>query len=189
MLFKNFKVLGLDISTNSTGWCILEYLDEDKYKLIDYGLIERKGMDIGETLVYFERQLLSIIKQFNPHGISAEAPFVGRNNQTIQKLCMFHGVMQLIAKKEKMPIVYYAVMTLKSKVLGGMKTKNEDGTRKTGMQLKQEVADKIFSLLGKENFVKEYNDDVTDSISAAITYCLMKGQAVEKKSKKSKKRS
>jgi Holliday junction resolvasome RuvABC endonuclease subunit len=121
-------VLGLDISTNSTGWCILEYLDEDKYKLIDYGLIERKGMDIGETLVYFERQLLSIINQFNPHGISAEAPFVGRNNQTIQKLCMFHGVMQLIAKKEKMPIVYYAVMTLKSKVLGGMKTKNEDGT-------------------------------------------------------------
>ena len=176
MLFKNFKILGLDISTRSTGWSVIEYVDEDKYKLIDYGIIERHGMDIGEMLVFFEQELMNIIRQYQPHGISAEAPFVGKNRQTVQKLDMFHGVMQLIAKKEKLQIAYYAVMTLKSKVLGGMKVKRDDGTRKTGAEMKQEVAEKIFSMLGKENFVKEYNDDVTDSISAGIVYCIMKGK-------------
>ena len=186
MLFKNFKVLGLDISTKSTGWSVIEYLDENKYKIIDYGLIERNGMDIGETLLQFEDKLMSIIRQFKPHGISAEAPFVGSNKQVVQKLSMFHGVMQLIAKKEKLPVVYYAVMTLKSKVLGGIKTKNADGSKKSGTQMKQEVANKIFEILGKENFVKEFTDDVTDSISAGITYCLMKGEGVEKKKKTKK---
>jgi len=187
LLFKNFVVLGLDISTRSTGWSVIEYIEENKYKIIDYGTIERHGMDIGEMLLYFEQQLQKIIQQFKPHGISAEAPFVGSNKQVIQKLSMFHGIMQLIAKKEKLPVVYYAVMTLKSKVLGGIKIKNSDGTKKSGTQMKQEVANKIFELLGKENFVKEFSDDVTDSISAAITYCLMKGECVSKKIKKKNK--
>lgn len=187
MLFKNFIVLGLDISTVSTGWSVIKYIDENNYQIIDYGLIERsRNSDIAEMLLEFEQKLMQIIEQFHPNGISAEAPFVGRNKQVVQKLSMFHGVMQLVAKKEKLPVIYYAVMTLKSKVLGGIKTKNDDGTRKSGTQMKQEVAEKIFEILGKENFVKDFTDDVTDSISAGITYCLMKGENIQKAKKKKK---
>lgn len=184
MLFENFIILGLDISTQSTGWSVIKYISENKYKMIDYGTIERNGMDIGETLVFFENKLKQIIETYHPNGISAEAPFVGANKLVIQKLSMFHGVMQLIAKKEKLPITYYAVMTLKSKVLGGIKAKNEDGTKKTGKEMKKEVADKIIEIFGKSHFLKEFNDDVTDSISACVTYCIMNGEPVEKKKKK-----
>ena len=160
---------------------MVEYIDDNQYQLIDYGVIERNGMDMGETLLQFEERLQHIIAQYHPHGISAEAPFVGSNKQVVQKLSMFHGIMQLIAKKMHLPVAYYAVMTLKSKVLGGIKTKNEDGSKKTGTQMKKEVANKIFDILGKENFIKEFNDDVTDSISACITYCIMKGEMIEKR--------
>ena len=54
--------------------------------------------------------------------------------------------------------------------------------------MKQEVQDKVIEIFGKENFIKEYNDDVTDSISAAYTYILMDGNPVEKQKKKRKKR-
>ena len=47
--------------------------------------------------------------------------------------------------------------------------------------MKQEVQDKIIDIFGKENFIEEYNNDVTDSISAAYTYILMDGKPIETK--------
>nr|DAH99878.1 MAG TPA: RuvC [Caudoviricetes sp.] len=138
-------------------------------------------MSINETLVNFESKLQNVINEYKPNAFSVEAPFVGLNKQTIEKLCFVHGVMLLIAQKNKIPVVYYPVMTLKSKVLGGMSVKKTDGTKKTNKELKQEVQNKIIDVFGKESFTEPYNDDVTDSISAAYTYILMDGNPVEKK--------
>ena len=49
--------------------------------------------------------------------------------------------------------------------------------------MKQEVQNKIIDVFGKNNFVEPYNEDVTDSISAAYTYILMDGKVVEKTKK------
>jgi len=184
-VLNDIIILGLDISTKNTGWSIIKYSNQN-FSLVDYGDIPRKKMTIEETLVNFEKKLQEIIELWKPNVISAEAPFVGTNRQTIEKLCYVHGVMQLIAKKANLPVTYYSVMTLKSKILGGIKIKNTDGSKKTGKQMKQEVQDKIISIFGKDSFFKEYNDDITDSISAAYVYILMDGKPIEKK-KKSKK--
>lgn len=186
MLMDGLIILGLDISTKNTGWSIVKY-SEKKSELLAYGDIPRFKMSMDEVLVNFEKEMYKIIEEWNPDVISAEAPFVGSNRQTIEKLCFVHGVAQLIAKKEKIPVTYYSVMTLKSKVLGGIKAKKEDGTKKTGAEMKQEVQDKVIEIFGEENFTKEYNDDITDSISAAYTYIVMDGQPVEKKKKTRKK--
>jgi crossover junction endodeoxyribonuclease RuvC len=188
MIANNTLILGLDISTKNTGWSVIQYTD-DKYNLLDYGDIPRGKMDIDEVLVNFEKEFQKILDKWNPDVISAEAPFVGSNRQTIEKLCYVHGVMLLMAKKERIPVTYYSVMTLKSKVLGGIKAKKEDGTKKTGKEMKQEVQDKVIEIFGKENFIKEYNDDITDSMSAAYTYILMDGLPVEKKKKTKKKKT
>lgn len=187
MLLNNQIILGLDISTKNTGWSIVKYHDNTQ-ELIDYGFIPRGKMTIDEVLVNFENELIKIIDCWKPDVISAEAPFVGSNRQTIEKLCYVHGVMLLIAKKYNIPVTYYSVMTLKSKVLNGIKIKHEDGTKKTGKEMKMEVQQKIINIFGEDRFVKEYNDDVTDSISAAYTYILMDGKPVEKQSKKKHKK-
>lgn len=188
MLIDGELILGLDISTKNTGWSIVKYKAE-KSELLDYGFIPRGKMDISEVLVNFEKELTKIIDKWNPDKISAEAPFVGSNRQTIEKLCLVHGVMLLVAKKEKIPVTYYSVMTLKSKVLNGIKSKHADGTKKTGKEMKQEVQDKVIEVFGKENFIKEYNDDVTDSISAAYTYILMDGNPIVKQKKSKRKKN
>jgi crossover junction endodeoxyribonuclease RuvC len=186
-MLQDCKILGLDVSTKSTGWSIVEYKN-DKMELIDYGCIERHKMTIPEALVNFEKELINIIEKFRPDVVSAEAPFVGANRNTIQKLANFHGVMMMILEKFKIPFVYYAVMTLKSKVLGGIKTKNADGTKKDGKQMKLEVQAKVIETFGKNNFVKKsLNDDMSDSISCCMTYVIMDGQEVEKKKKTRKK--
>ena len=180
-MLKDCKILGLDVSTKSTGWSIVEYKN-NKMKLINYGCIERHKMTIPEALVNFETELTNIIEKFKPDVVSAEAPFVGQNRNTIQKLANFHGVMMMILEKFKIPFVYYAVMTLKSKVLNGIKTKNADGSKKDGKQMKMEVQAKVIETFGKNNFVKKsLNDDMSDSISCCMTYCIMDGKGVEVK--------
>jgi crossover junction endodeoxyribonuclease RuvC len=182
-MLQDCKILGLDVSTISTGWSIVDCKNNKMY-LIDYGCIERHKMSIPEALVNFERELTNIIEKFKPDVVSAEAPFVGQNRNTIQKLANFHGVMMMTLQKYKIPINYYAVMTLKSKVLGGIKTKNPDGTKKDGKQMKLEVQAKVIETFGKNNFKKSLNDDMSDAISCCMTYVIMDGQEVEKKKKK-----
>ena len=124
-------IMGMDVSTKSTGWSIIDYKD-GKMNLIAYGCIERHKMTIPESLVWFEKEFSKLLDFYQPDVVSAEAPFVGSNRNTIQKLANFHGVMMMVLQKYKIPFNYYSVMTLKSQVLGGIKTKNADGTKKDG---------------------------------------------------------
>lgn len=182
MIKENQIILGLDISTKNTGWSVVKNT-KNKPMLLKYGDIPRGKMSINEVLVNFESKLQSIINTYKPNIFAVEAPFVGINRQTIEKLCFVHGVMLLTAQKNKIPVAYYSVMTLKSKVLGGISVKKIDGTKKTSTEMKQEVQNKIIDVFGKNNFVEPYNEDVTDSISAAYTYILMDGKVVEKTKK------
>lgn len=180
MIEENQIILGLDISTKNTGWSVVKHT-KNKPVLLKYGDIPRNKMTINETLVNFESKLQNIINEYKPNAFSVEAPFVGLNKQTIEKLCFVHGVMLLTAQKNKIPVVYYPVMTLKSKILGGISVKKSDGTKKTSKELKQEVQNKVIDIFGKDNFKESYNDDITDSVSAAYTYILMDGKPIEKK--------
>ena len=79
-------------------------------------------------------------------------------------------------------------MTLKSQTLEGITLKKEDGTRKTGDELKEEVAEKIFEIFGKEQFIKPFKTDETDAASAAYVYMKLKGLDIIKENKKKRKK-
>ena len=171
------RILGLDNSTQSTGWAVVD-VKADAPTLVDYGLILRKGVDITEALVLFESELERVIAEFNPDRIAAEQMFIGANRVTAMSLGYIHGVMLLVARKRVVPVTYYQPMVAKGAVLGGVKWKREDGTRKTGKDLKLEVQRVVFDVLGEENFTRRYTDDVTDACSMALTYWkVMTGQA------------
>jgi len=172
----------MDNSTKSTGWAVLD-VDPDKkgnerYTLVDYDTIKRNNKNLQEMLAVYEETVYKLIDDYKPDCISAEQMFVSTNRKTAMSLAFIHAVMLLCAYKRNVPVTYYAVMTLKSKILGGIKVKKEDGTRKTGKEMKQEVQNKVIEILGKENFTKKYNDDVTDAMSAAIVYDIMDGETI-----------
>jgi len=180
-------ILGLDISLNCTGWSVVE-IDEDfnlnSKKILDYGFIDRKKLANNKTLILLEEVFTGIIEQYKISHLAIEAPFLGKNPDTIQKLCHAHGIAMLVASKYEIPVVYYSVMSLKSIVLGGIKQKKEDGTKKTGDEMKEEVSNKIVDIFGEGNFIKPYTFDVTDSLSAIYAFITLKGNPIEKKPKK-----
>lgn len=184
---SKYKVLGIDISKTSTGWSIVE-VNNEKLRLVDYGFIPTKNLNHGEALIAIEKKIDLVIHQYSPDYSAIEQMFVGRNPSTGMTLAQAHGVVLLVCAKKKVPVNYYAVMTLKSKVLGGIKTKKEDGTKKTGDEMKAEVSRKIVDIFGVNSFYKEFNDDVTDSISACYTFFVMDGKEIEKKKKTRKKK-
>ena len=72
-------------------------------------------------------------------------------------------------------------MSAKSIVTGGMKLKKEDGSRKTGDEMKAEVASAIFNIFKDTDF-KNITDDITDAISMIVTYKRMDGNGIGKQS-------
>lgn len=177
------KILGLDLSLNCAGWFLFE---SDNMKIIDYGYIPNEGEE-SEKILRIYKTLDIIFKQYKPDCCGIEKEFASKNADTLMTLSHVHGAVLLLLAQYKIPYTYYSVMTAKSKTLDGIKTKKEDGTKKTGAEMKAEVADKIFEIFGRQNFVKAFTDDVTDAASIGLTYMIMNGKPIEKKKKTRKK--
>ena len=164
-------ILGLDISLHCTGWAVVDTntLDTDinnvTLHLLDYGYIDTHKLTEPKALLEISKTLRTIMDTYQIDAIASEAPFVGKNAKTIQQLAKVHGVASLIAAEHDVKIVNYSVMTMKSATLGKMKLKNADGTRKTGKELKQEVANRVIDIIGQQALAgKDYTDDVSFSV-------------------------
>ena len=194
----NQLCLGLDISRYSTGWCIIDINNGKEYrehmKIIDYGYIDTsKIKEEGKTLIFLEDKFTEIIENYKPDIIIIEQQYVGRNAQTGLVLAGIHALVKLIAAKQNINIIYYPILTMKSTTLNGIKLKKSDGTKKTGKEIKLEVKDTIIKLFNNVEFTN-ITDDVTDAISAVITYVRLNGKTVGKqsanrKSKQAKKKT
>ena len=179
------RILGVDLSLKNSGVGLV-IKDEQQLQLVDYWNIERGKMTIEEMLLHFFNEFGKLLDEYKPTIIAAEAPFAGLNKKTYEKLCYGHGVMLLMAQQRDLKVVYYPVMTIKSKILGGIKVKKADGTKKTGMDMKMEVQHKVFEIFGKDCFKKPFTDDTTDAISVAVVHA-MEIDNVKSKQKKSRK--
>ncbi|MFW6007777.1 MAG: crossover junction endodeoxyribonuclease RuvC [archaeon] len=164
------KVMGIDPSLNCLGFFIYE---TKTMEIIDYGYVSNKNLDENEKILKIYNILSKVLEKYNIDAAGIEQEFYSRNVKTLRQLSHVHGAVVLLLSQHKIPYTYYSVMTLKSKVLNGMKNKKANGKKKTGKELKQEVANKIFEIFGKHNFIKDFTDDVTDAASAGIVYWLM----------------
>lgn len=187
-LKDEYVLLCIDPSYKCTGWSILQVsnkgnlnLDDKNVQLIDYGIIPTNLSDVGKSLMYIEKVIVDVVKKYKPDYVVSEQMFGGSNRQTAMRLANVHGVLQLICAKNFLDIVYFSVMTAKSVVSGGIKTKKADGTKKTGDEMKQEIADIVINILGKSSFKNEYTLDVTDAISMGITFIKLNGEPPSKK--------
>lgn len=201
MLLNDYVLFAIDPSLKQTGWSVLkishnkesnynDFYDKDiNIEILDYGIIPTHSLEHGKALLWIEQVIQNTIEKYKPDYVTLEAPFVGNNRDTIQKLAHIHGVLQLISAKNNLPLTYYSVMSAKKAVLGQIVLKKEDGTRKTGEELKEEVATEILNIFGKDSFKKEYNLDITDAISIGICFIKNDGKEIKKPKKTRKKKT
>jgi len=165
---KESIILGLDPGTNVMGYGLIR-TQGHKVDLLQYGVIHLKkyvGYELKLKKI-FER-VLSIVDEFNPDEVALEAPFFGKNVQSMLKLGRAQGVAMAAALYREIPITEYAPKKIKQSVTGN------------GNASKEQVAQMLMQLLKIKEAPKLL--DATDALGVALCHFYQGGNN-QKKSK------
>ncbi len=111
----------------------------------------------------FERTL-ELIDTYHPDEIALEAPFFGKNVQSMLKLGRAQGVAMAAALSRDIPVTEYAPLKIKMAITG------------SGKASKEQVALMLKSLLNLKTLPK--NLDATDGLAAAVCHHYNSGKVV-----------
>nr|HPH47646.1 crossover junction endodeoxyribonuclease RuvC [Chryseolinea sp.] len=117
-IVKEKIILGLDPGTNVMGYGLI-LIKKPKIDLVQFGVIHLSKYEGHELKLkkIFER-IISLIDEFHPDEVALEAPFFGKNVQSMLKLGRAQGVAMAAALSREIPIVEYAPKKIKQAVTG-----------------------------------------------------------------------
>lgn len=161
-------ILGLDPGTNVTGYGII-CIRGSALQLIQFGVIQlgKTGNHEMKLKKIFER-VLALIDEYHPDEVALEAPFYGKNVQSMLKLGRAQGVAMSAALFRQIPIVEYAPKKVKQAVTGN------------GNASKEQVARMLMSVFTLREAPKLY--DATDALAVAVCHHFQQGKPKSKKS-------
>ena len=157
-------ILGIDPGTNIMGYGVLRVAD-GKASMVTMGIIDlRKFSDGYLKLGHIFERVTGVIDSYLPDELAIEAPFFGKNVQSMLKLGRAQGVAIAAAIKHQVPIHEYAPMKIKMALTGN------------GSSSKEQVAGMLQHLLKipKEDMGKFM--DATDALAAAYCHYLQMGR-------------
>ena len=149
-------ILGIDPGTIVMGYGIL-HIENNKPKLETMGVLQlNKYEDHYLRLRKIFERVIGLIDQYHPDELAIEAPFFGKNVQSMLKLGRAQGVAMAAALERDIPIFEYAPRSVKLAVTG------------KGAASKEQVALMAQRILGID-FPQEYLD-ATDALAIAICH-------------------
>jgi len=161
-------ILGVDPGTNILGFGVIQS-DGKQFKVLDYGIIRLDKLDTYEKLKVIYTDLEKIIQKHSAEVLAIEAPFFGKNAQSMLKLGRAQGVAIACAAMHGLPVIEYAPKKIKMALTG------------KGFSTKEQVAAMVKQILNLKKMPQTL--DATDALGVAICHCLQ-GQ-VQVKTKKS----
>jgi crossover junction endodeoxyribonuclease RuvC len=163
---KDKIILGLDPGTNIMGYGLIS-IDRRGPLLIQFGVIQLSKLDSHELRLkkIFDR-VLSLVDEYHPDEVALEAPFHGKNVQSMLKLGRAQGVAMSAALHREVPIVEYAPKKVKQSVTGN------------GNASKEQVARMLMTIFGIRELPKLL--DSTDAVAVALCHHFQNGKAKAK---------
>lgn len=157
-------VMGIDPGTNVMGYAILR-VQGNKSEMVAFGVIELKKyashyLKLGKI---YER-VLSIIDSYHPDELAIEAPFFGKNVQSMLKLGRAQGVAICAAIQRDIPITEYEPMKIKKAITGN------------GAASKEQVAAMLQRMLNISDEIMDLQLDATDALAAAYCHFVQMGR-------------
>ena len=161
-MIKERIILGLDPGTNVMGYGVI-MVRKPKIDLLQFGVIQLNKYESHELRLkkIFER-VLSLIDDFHPDEVALEAPFFGKNVQSMLKLGRAQGVAMSAALSREIPIVEYAPKRVKQSVTGN------------GNASKEQVAKMLMTLFTIKELPKLL--DATDALAVAVCHHFQKSE-------------
>lgn len=160
-VLKEKVILGLDPGTTVMGYGII-CIKGVKIQLMQYGVIHLSKCTGHELKLrkIFER-VLNLVDEYHPDEVALEAPFYGKNVQSMLKLGRAQGVAMAAALYRNIPIIEYAPKKVKQSVTGN------------GNASKEQVAKMLMMLLAIHELPKLL--DATDALAVAVCHHFQKG--------------
>ncbi len=153
-------ILGIDPGTNIMGYGVLKVCD-NKAQMVTMGVIDlRKFGDAYLKLGHIFERVTGIIDSYLPDEMAIEAPFFGKNVQSVLKLGRAQGTAIAAAIRHGVPIHEYAPMKIKVAITG------------QGQASKEQVAGMLQRILKIDD--RDMCDfmDATDALGAAYCHFL-----------------
>ena len=162
-------ILGIDPGTTIMGYGILK-VTGNKTEMLAMGVLDlKKYSNHYLKLQRIFARTLSLIDEFHPDSLAIEAPFFGKNVQSMLKLGRAQGVAMAAALYRDIPITEYAPLKIKMAITG------------SGSASKEQVADMLRRILKipVENMLPQM--DASDGLAAAYCHFLQLGKPTSEK--------
>lgn len=157
-------ILGIDPGTNVMGYGVIR-VTGNKAQLVVMGVIDmRKESDSYLRLGKIFERVTGIIDEYLPDEMAIEAPFFGKNVQSMLKLGRAQGVAIAAAIHHDVPIHEYAPLKIKMAITG------------QGQASKEQVAGMLQRMLHISDEDMPKFMDATDALGAAYCHFLQMGK-------------
>ncbi|HAW51818.1 MAG TPA: crossover junction endodeoxyribonuclease RuvC [Flavobacteriales bacterium] len=156
-------IIGIDPGTNIMGYGIIKIIDK-KITLLSMGSVHLTK--IGDPYLKLKRifdRTLALIDEYHPDEMAIEAPFYGKNVQSMLKLGRAQGVSISAALSRDISITEYMPKKVKMSITGN------------GNSSKEQVAAMLANILSYKEVPKHL--DATDGLAVAVCHFFQGGSA------------
>ena len=136
-------IVGIDPGTNFMGYGIV-------------GIVRKKPEVIALGVIY--ERVLGIVEQYLPDEMAIEAPFFGKNVQSMLKLGRAQGVAMAAALSRDIPVTEYEPRKIKMAITGN------------GASSKEQVREMLKRILSVTDKELPPELDATDALAAAMCH-------------------
>lgn len=150
------RILGIDPGTNILGFAVIEVMG-DHVHVLEMGALHLKDhKEHQDKLKEIFLEVQEIIERYLPKDLAIEAPFFGKNVQSMLKLGRAQGVAMAAGMTMGLTITEYSPKKVKQSVTGN------------GNAAKEQVADMLSRLLSLP--AEKLALDATDALSVALCH-------------------
>lgn len=149
------RIIGIDPGLRNTGWGVIEQHGQQLVYLADGTLNSDTDADLAMRLLQIHRQLLTVIREFQPEEAAIEETFVNKDARATLKLGQARGAALLAPASLGLPVAEYAPNQIKKSVVGA------------GHADKNQVKHMVRMLLPRAQMKSA---DSTDSLAIAICH-------------------
>ena len=161
-------ILGIDPGTTIMGYGLI-HIKENKMELINMGVLHLSKLNShADKLKRIFERTLALIDEYKADEMALEAPFFGKNVQSMLKLGRAQGVAMAAGLYRDIPIFEYAPKKIKMSITG------------QGTASKEQVAGMLKSILKIKEMPKHL--DASDGLAAAVCHYFQKGKIDTNKS-------
>ncbi|MCB0637029.1 MAG: crossover junction endodeoxyribonuclease RuvC [Lewinella sp.] len=153
---ESYRLLGVDPGTQLLGFALIE-VSQRQITLVEMGVIRlHKFPTHEERLQRIYERLQQVIRTHRPRAMAIEAPFYGKNPQSMLKLGRAQGVAIACAMMNGLDVTEYSPRKIKQAIAGNGNAAKEQVAAMLEHELQLDLSDQLL--------------DATDALATAVCH-------------------